>query len=583
MVNWEKLYKKLSKLWADSRSYPRRLLLSGAVMLAFSFTFLFYGPLDLVAFNGSSLPYTYHDVIWLLVGLFLGLWVLSAPLIALLRGRIFNYTLCVLSSLVAGGYLQALLFNGNLGLLTGDSISWTLHRADALLGLGVWAIVLVFFLFISYMHRRFFEKLILFVSCLLVVMQLTPTVAILCGAYDQAKPDHISGYHLSTEGYTDFSSDKNVFVFVLDRLDYKYIEQALALDPHFLDGLDGFTCYDNAISGYARTKPALIHMLTGSEEKTFRVSAEQYYKEAWTDGSNLLEALQQQNFTIEMYSNVRNLFSDPQFASRYVANFSNGTDGMNYDVVAKKLLELSAFRYAPTALKPFYFADTNYYHEGVYRPDTNPIYEFDDFTHYRQLQKATATKDTPSFKFYHFYGTHAAISKDQPAYTMKADGTINPEGTNVQEQAIGSFVNLIRIFDRMKELGIYKNATIIITGDHGSAISDTKPLQAATRIGLFYKPAGSAGTPLKHSSAPVSVTNIPATLVKAAGGDYTAFGAPLDEVAENADIIRYYYITVCAPEPYRETLLYIYAVTGDASDIQNWVHVETVEIPYSYN
>lgn len=593
MVNWEKLHKKLTALWSDSRSYLQRLLLSGAVALAFSFTFVFFGPLDLVAFNGSSLAFTYRDVVWLLLGLFLGLWAVSAPLLALLRGRIFNYTLCVLTAIVLGGYLQALLFNGGLGLLTGDAITWSAHRGTAFMSLAVWIVVLLALLFVMYLHRKFWEKLVLCVSGLLVIMQLVPAVAILCGAYDQARPDDISGYHLSTEGYTEFSAEENVFVFVLDRLDYLYLEQALAKDPHFLDGLDGFTCYDNAISAYGRTKPALVHLLTGSTENTFRVSAEQYYQEAWTDGGNLLEALRQQDYSIEMYTSIRNLFSDPAFVKTYVDNASNGTAGLDYGVMGKKLLELSAFRYAPTALKPFYFADTNYFNEDIYHDDVNPAYQFDDAAFYAQLQNATADREKPSFKFYHFYGTHAAISKDTPSYTMNADGTVTydsdaagnltPRATTLEDQTIGNFTNLIRVFDRMKALGIYENATIIITGDHGSAWSDYKPLQKATRIGLFYKPSGAAGTPLRHSSAPVSVANIPATIAKAAGADYKVFGTPLDEVAEDAVITRYYYKTVCDRETHRETQLWIYAVTGDAADIKNWELVETVDIPYSYN
>ena len=165
---------------------------------------------------------------------------------------------------------------------------------------------------------------------------------------------------------------------------------------------------------------------------------------------------------------------------------------------------------------------------------------------------------------------------------MNADGTAGTEPTTVTDQLKGSFVNLRKLFDRMKELGIYDDATIIITGDHGAAVSDTKPLQKATRVGLFYKPAGASGQ-LKNSSAPVTTEQVAATVIKATGADHSAYGKALDEVAEDAVITRVYYKTVCDTETYRETQLCIYHVTGDAANFANWELVQTVDIPYSYN
>ena len=574
MTDGQRIKKKLYKLWKDSRSYKKRLGISTLVTLALTFTYVFFGPLEIVAFSGNSLVFTYREVIWLVGGILLALLVTVAPLLALLRGRIFNYAVAFVFTVTLGGYLQALLLNGGLGLLTGDSIQWTEHLASAVGGLLVWGGIGCAVLLVMYLHRRFWEKLVCAVSCILVVMQLVPTVGILCGAYDQTQPDGISGYYLSDENFAQLGSE-NVLVFVLDRLDYDYIEQGLRRDPELLSGLDGFTSYTNAISGYARTKPALVHMVTGAEKNAFQIPAEQYYREAWDEKANLLQILRDAEYSVNLYSNIRNLFSDASFAASYLENVTNGRAGMNYTVTAQKLLQLSAFRYMPTVLKPFFWADTNYYNADIYYDSHHSVYQFDDAEYAQRLCGATVG-DGNVFRLYHFFGPHAP-------YTMNEDGTASETETTLYAQTKGSFVNLVRIFDRMKELGIYEDATIIITGDHGSAVSDTKPLQKATRIGLFYKPAGSAGTPLQESAAPVSVTNIPATIAKAVGADYSAYGAALDEVAEDADITRVYYKTVCDTTTFWETEMCVYHVTGDAADFANWELVETIEIPYSYN
>ncbi len=576
MFDRQQLAKKLKALWTDSRSYMTRLLTAGAVMLAFGFTFLFFGPLELVAFSGGSLTYTYRDVFWLVLAVMAVFTVVSAPLLALLRGRIFNYTVTVAAAVVIAGYIQAMALNGGLGLLTGDGIDWTSHAGSAILGLSVWFAVLVVLLFVMYLHRKFWAMAVKVVCLLLVFMQLVPAVAILCGVYDDANSDAIGDYYLCDNGFYEFSSRENVFVFVLDRLDYDYIQRVLKEDPAFFDGLEGFTSYTNAISGFARTKPALIHMLTGADQTAYHTPKEEYFTQAWTYGDkNLLEDLDAQDYDIELYTGIRNLFSDADLAAEYVDNVSNGWADMNYGVALQKLLQLSAFRYTPMVLKPFFWADTNYYNQDVFEEAGDKAYQFDDAAYALGFADATADRQVSSFKLYHFFGPHAP-------YTMNADGTVSEEPTTVTDQTMGSFANLMKLFDRMKELGIYDDATIIITGDHGAAISDTKPLQKATRVGLFYKPAGASGK-LQTSSAPVTTGQVAATVIKAAGGDHSAYGPALDEVAENADITRVYYKTVCDQETFRETQLCIYHVTGDAADFDNWELVQTTDIPYSYN
>ena len=162
---------------------------------------------------------------------------------------------------------------------------------------------------------------------------------------------------------------------------------------------------------------------------------------------------------------------------------------------------------------------------------------------------------------------------------MNADGTFSSAPTSSLEQTMGCFNILFAAFDKMKELGIYEDATIIILGDHGAPVTDNKPISKETRIGLFYKPSGSAGTPLRCSAAQVSTQNIPATIVKSTGADYTAYGQALDDIGENDEITRVYYKAICPPPTSsNEYEIYKYHINGDASDLKNWVVVEVFDV-----
>lgn len=156
----------------------------------------------------------------------------------------------------------------------------------------------------------------------------------------------------------------------------------------------------------------------------------------------------------------------------------------------KNLLTLSAYRYAPLLMKPFFWCYTDEVANSAFRESKR--YEIDESKYAAQLAGAlSADREKNSFKFYHFFGPHAP-------YTLNEDGTKSDAPTDVVSQTKGSFQILYNMFDRMKQLGIYKDAAIIITADHGDPVYDSKPLQKATRIGLFYKPPGAENTPFRN-------------------------------------------------------------------------------------
>ena len=128
-----KSFEKFKALFSDKRSYLRRLAIAAPVWLAVCFTFLFFGPFELVAYSGKSLFYSYKDVGPILAVAAAAVFAVSAPLIPLIRGKIFNYTVTVILSATVCAYLQAMFFNGELGALTGDPVDWLQYRTELLL------------------------------------------------------------------------------------------------------------------------------------------------------------------------------------------------------------------------------------------------------------------------------------------------------------------------------------------------------------------------------------------------------------------------------------------------------------------
>ena len=550
------------------RAFGKKLLYSALVMGAACYCIFFFAPFTALADSSSAIAYTHRDV-WHILALFAGfVFTLGTSVLLTLEQKAFRITLTVLFSLTLCCYLQNLLMNPAADSLSGSS--YPVNVGLAVFNLLLWVAVFVGCFYVSSISPRLWKRILLFGTVGILAIQGISTLTTALNA----DPDNtsIEEYSFSTESMYTFSSEDNVFVFVVDRFDYYYLNQVLEQDPDFFNKLDGFTGYTNAVCAYARPKPALNNMLTGSEQAYF-VSTDRYLTESWTEGGkDLLGGLQEKDYSVDLYVNPTYLFGKAAYAKKNVDNITR-----NYTLepaaVFPNLLRLCGYQCMPNAIKGVFWANSDVYNHNVYTLSGVPGYEFNDPLYGQGFRDATADRENGSFKFYHFFGSHNP-------YTMNADGTAAAEGQTptAADQTMGCFQNLYRAFDRMKALGIYEDATIIITADHGRAISDGKPVQEATRIGLFYKPAGSAGTPLTWSDAPVSTGNIPATIAQAAGfEDIALYGTPLDQVAEDAQITRPYYKTICPKGSGPEVDVYEYIITGDAADLDNWEVVKVTE------
>ena len=87
--------------------------------------------------------------------------------------------------------------------------------------------------------------------------------------------------------------------------------------------------------------------------------------------------------------------------------------------------------------------------------------------------------------------------------------------------------------DQLKELGLYDDAVIIVTGDHGMhSAPDNMPI-------FYIKQAGEHHDEMQHSSAPIHHSDYLATCLKASGlwkdGDEELFGRSVFDIGEDEE------------------------------------------------
>lgn len=574
-----------------------RLVPSILLSLAIPFTIFFFGPFEAICKNSDMLDFTFMDLIGpsflisiaVSAALFLIVWNLS--------GRVFDIVYTVLFGIGFMLYLQGNYLNLGLNAVEGDGVGVSSYSGTAsTINLIIWIVVLVGALVsvILIRKQREFVRLAMIVAMVAVVGVQVMMFALLSFTTDAWTPlnqryddsnsvstsdDYLPSI-LTNANLTELSTEGNVIWFVVDRFDYTYYQKMLKTDPNFFDNLDGFTLYDNHITKYARTFPSIAYMLTGVENdySTGRID---YFERAYTSGTFLKE-MKENGYNVNVYTEKYYAYHDANVFNGIVDNLSSSdvyevTDRMG---LWGDMTRLTLFRYLPFFAKGWVgvinTSDFNGYIEyeankPLFDSGMKDVYDWmteDDFVTY---------EGNKNFSFIHINGCHMPNSYYED-FSLVLDEN-DKWDSNLAMRVSFQLVNYY--LDQLKELGLYEDATIIITGDHAAAISDTKDLSGSRVTTLLVKKKGESGTPMAVNSAPVEQGQLLATIFQSEGivpkNDY---GTSIFEVNEGDDVKRYYHFqkTVSVGDD----VLVVYEVVGDAKDFKNWTKIEEINVGNLY-
>ena len=547
-------------LWEDSRPFKKRFSLAILVGTATPFVFILFGTYDLFTSNRNEFFFSFTEILGPLILITLACTILLTGSLLLLRGRLFNIGTSLLFAVLLAGYIQGTFLNISLGELTGDAIPWERYTSHVLINLIIWAVMMLIPFLLLYFSPKVWSFLLKFVSGTLIGVQILSIIFMAASAPPAPVRDDM---YISNEGIYELADENNVVIFILDRLDNRYIEEVLQDDPQYFDRLDGFVRFTNNMSNYSQTFPSIANMLTGKHH-FFDQPQEDFLRRAWTT-SEFLPELRSNGFTSKLYT-------EPMWAYWAASDLTDAADNVEEGklkvktvLALKKFLSLSAFRYAPFTLKPFFLTHTAEFSQAIDVEQDPPAYLIDDFQFYDQLKQQTLTigEEEKAFTFIHLNGPHAPYNMSETAQEIPM------ENASVLTQTKGSFHTVFEYLDQLKKLGKYKDSTVIITGDHGARKDDIEPLESPIVTGLFVKPGGSADTPLQYNNAPVEQDNLRATVMEAAGLDHSAYGPTYFEIDPNANHVRTLYHRLIPHDDIPSRLLE-YEIRGDANDFSNW-------------
>lgn len=536
------------------------------VMLLWTVTVLIFEPNQLLLNNLEefSIPYwsffammSAQGAILAAVYTLTGVFVLSERQLRAFGTIIFGIT--------AAGYIQGNFLNGEMLLMDGTVQTWSISQK--LINGIVWLVIIAAAVFVNYnvRYKNICRRIVQVVCGYICLTQILSLGFIIITT---KFPDKEAEFVLTSNKMLEVDEENNVIVFVLDWFDRQIMDDIVEEDPGFTDKLKDFTDYSNTTSCYPFTSLSIPYLLTGVKWE-YGMEAAEYCEYAYQT-SSLLDDIEAQNYSIGVYTGSVYVGDS---AKQKLLNYSaDVVKQLSFKKAFYVMNDTSKYKMAPFAAKQFYFYTTDDIDDIVVNDGEYSINN--DIIFHNEFRKNKLSFDTSghysgAFRFYHLKGAH-------PLFTMNEEFEEVAENGTQLSQSRGSLKIVYEYIDEMKRLGIYDNATIILTADHGQNRSIMRVSEIKTDYDMTSTPILFVKLPDERheegpvrSMAPVSHTEFMATVIEAVGGDAQKYGRTFSQIGLNEDRERVF-TRVWPPAKNYER----YIIHGDANDPESWEKVE---------
>ena len=552
-------YKKQVSYCNSINDAKRRIKSVLPVMLFWAVTVLIYLPNELFLNNVGEFQFTYGSylcilllgsLIFIVIGTLGSIYFLTQKQCDLVSTLIFAWTF--------GGYIQGNFLNGTLAVLDGTKQVWS--SKSIMINSIIWIFIVGGVLFLALYKKK--SKICTYLSMYICLMQLVSLV-VLVATTDMNKENE---YALTTESMLKLDNENNVIVFVLDWFDEQIMEKVIKDDSLFLQPLNDFTWYQNASSCYAFTNMSLPYLLTGTKWE-YDMLEEDYCKYAYKN-SNFLPDIKEYGYDIGIYTDSVVVDSS---VKDIVTNYKNVQERKcDFGDTIFMMSKCSKYKMAPFAMKSCYWYASSDINGLIVNDDIYKTHEDWSFYNLLMSDKISVhnTDDKGVFRFYHLYGVHLPYIMDE--------NVSYSEDSTMLSQARGCLRIIYEYIEQMKANGVYDDATIIITADHGQN-TYLQNREEAAEAGfdvtsnpiLFVKRSGETGkTDMNISMAPVSHEEFAATIMNAVGMNSANYGKTFEQIDENEDRDRTFIFGRHYDFPFTK-----YIINGNVRDGNDWKEV----------
>lgn len=511
----------------------------------------------------------------------------------MLNGFLFQRYLTILAITAILIWMQSNLLVWDYGLLDGRSIDWNQETWRGWLDLAVWMTALVLgIVFASRVHG-----LVVHLAVVLFVMQVCLSGFTLFQhgeAWGKQPEAHVASDAL--QEMNRFSSGENVVHIVADGFQADVFEEILS-DPEdgagFVGAMDGFVFFREHMGAFPLTHMSIPALLSGRIYRN-HVPREAFLDQTIRDASILKES-QAAGYQVDVAvpGFMGKLYERGSYTNTHLLPDNAHVTPEEYGKYdAFKLLDLALFRAAPHFLKRYVYNDQLWLMQSLLADEQYQGLSFFSHTAFlrRLRENMTVDREGPVYKYFHLMLSHnPMVTDDDCAYAGEVLPTVR---ANVKNQAKCGLAEIAMLLYRMKELGIYENATIVLMGDHGAwvrplgyregdaqAIIKRHSTVALAHPLMAIKRPGAIG-PIQASRALTSITDTAATLSSVLNLDARFDGRSVFDVPEGDNRERRYHVYTFSRDEWQQEYLppiHEFIIDGSVLDVVNWRRGEIFE------
>jgi hypothetical protein len=435
---------------------------------------------------------------------------------------------------------------------------------------------------------RFVFPIAAFASGALVALQLA-SIGVAVARADTTAAVEWKG---PADSMFELSSRQNVIHIVLDGFQSELFHEILEEDrPTFDRSWSGAVFFADHAGAFPSTIVSIPAMLTGTVYRNER-DLQRYVRDHFDSGS-LFKSLRAGGFRVDGIAGMQYDHNSATNFYRMPRPYVSYPEYVQF--AGWQLADLTLFRYAPHVLRPWIYNNDDWRLQSRFGPGDTTSRRFHSVNGAAVLgdlvRRVNVKTDERVYKYIHVGIPHLPIAVDaQCAYT----GTLRVTRQRYKDQARCAIKRVTELMDRLQQLGVYDDALVVISSDHGLGFTPLKfvhnrqlppgPLStlAARAMALLVVKAPGSHGPVRISYAPTAITDIPATVLDAVGVAHTMPGEPALKLDEHAARRRVFTMYNWENENWSQhyfEALDVMQVNGRLLDGNNWKPIGTIFSP----
>jgi len=421
----------------------------------FVFTLYIFAPAEIYLKNAAEFWFIYSDM-WSVFAelslftslIFLVVFYKLPSRIKVLQGILYGLTFML--------YIQGNILLYDYGELDGTAIDWHKFTSRGIYNSLIWLLFIVMMPVIVCKKNQtiYFIRRIAYVVMFVQIC----TLAVGMSNIGSQEKRNVNGY-ISTENEFNISSHKNTLILVLDAFDSELMQDLIREYPEEVEqALQDFTYYHDTLGASGNTLNSVPVYLTGMvNDKSLPFS--EYMWDAY-EKSPLIRELAEHDYNTGFYLSSHLVASSIKNASQNYKVQRIKVDGQLG--LGLKFMQLTAFKYAPHVLKPFFWVYTGQFNR-MKLLDGVDLYSPSNFVFNEKLKEEgfVADSDKDCFRYYHIDGSHVPYNMNENCELL------SDNSGSEMAQARGCLKIVKRFCDSLKNCGVYDDTVIIVMADHG--------------------------------------------------------------------------------------------------------------------